>query len=85
MIIDINILGDSILSTSRDNTVKQWNVGNKKCQTFQGHGNWTTKAVHWDGGYVSASVDKTLRIWSNNECKVLRGHSSAINCLENIN
>ena len=80
-----------IVTGSEDGTIKIWQEG-KVAQTLKGHtGAIRAVAISQDGDkIVSASRDKTLKIWSNQgqEIATLRGHrapvySVAINPLNN--
>ena len=86
--------GRRVVSASKDNTLKVWDVENGKYMAgkymeymaeLEGH--WSTAygvAVFPDGQRViSASGDKTLKVWdvATGECvATLEGHSSGVRC-----
>ncbi|MEG5043386.1 nSTAND1 domain-containing NTPase [Microcoleus sp. B4-C1] len=63
--------GKTLASASHDNTVKIWNLANKKLlQTLTGHKDWVLGVSFSPDGQTiaSASVDKTVKLW-NRESK----------------
>lgn len=67
--------GDFIISSSRDKTIKMWEVSTGYCvKTYTGHTDWVRMVrPSPDGLYIaSCSTDQTVRIWMTNskECKV---------------
>ena len=84
MILSIDVQGDNVLSTSRDNTVKKWNVATKKGVSYSGHADWVVSAKFYDGGVISASADRSVRLWkdSGEEVKLAKGHSAGVTCLK---
>merc|ERR1711933_18000 len=69
---------------SRDCTVKVFDTDTGEAtDTFEGHEYQVTGViVTKDGDVVSASLDKTMRLWRNGQCiSVLKGHTGPILCL----
>lgn len=62
-ILSLDILGNMIVSGSKDNTVKVWDIERKKGWTFTGkHMNMITKVIMWDEySAFSGSIDKSIR------------------------
>ncbi|KAI3428691.1 hypothetical protein D9Q98_007514 [Chlorella vulgaris] len=76
--------GAAVVSGSRDTTVLVWNAQSAAVvQKLEGHEYQVTAVlVTSDGDIVSASLDKTIRVWRGGECvHVLRGHEAAVLCL----
>jgi len=75
-----------LASSSKDGTVKVWDVVNRTCQyTFSSHTD-AVAAVRWsgDGTIISGSRDRTIRMWSAAEGRLLAtlpGHAHWINTL----
>ena len=73
--------GTKIVSGSRDNTIRVWNVDTGDCiSTLKGHtGNVYSFGFNHDGTkIVSGSADKTIRVWNvdTGECILtLKGHT----------
>ncbi len=76
--------GRSIVSGSRDGTVKIWDTASGKCvSTFEGHKSDVTSASYApDGKYVvSGSRDSTVKIWdtASGKCvRTLEGHRGEV-------
>ena len=73
-ITSLDVRGNMIVSGSKDNTVKVWDIDRKKGWTFTGkHMNMITKVLMWDDtSAFSSSIDKTIRHfdvrdWGNEE------------------
>ena len=86
-----------VVSGSRDKTIKVWNIKigeNRKAtactlrHTWEGHTKPVVALSHFVASYdciVSASNDKTLRLWKINgthESMVLKGHEKAVSCVQ---
>jgi len=58
-----------LVSASRDNSIKMWDINSYKCErTLIGHKNWVKGlAVTRSGNLVSASADSTVKIWKTDE------------------
>lgn len=75
-----------LCSSSKDGMVKVWNVVQRTCQyTFSTHSD-AVAAVRWsgDGTIITGSRDRTIRLWSSAEGKLLntlQGHAHWINTL----
>ncbi|ETO36630.1 G-protein beta WD-40 repeats containing protein [Reticulomyxa filosa] len=80
--------GSNIVSSSRDNTVRIWDVGSgKQIQTFrEDSGSMYTAKFSPDGHNVlSCSYDGTIRLWdiaSGKQIQVFKGHFSPVNIAE---
>jgi WD40 repeat protein len=76
--------GSLALSSSKDHTVKLWDLAKRECiHTFTGHSDWVPKvcATSDFSQAFSASYDRTIRQWDLvNRCCVreMRGHESII-------
>ncbi len=60
--------GESLLTSSDDNTLKLWNVNSRQLKrTMRGHGGWVIASAFLAGAndrLVSASNDSTIRTWN---------------------
>ena len=73
--------GKTLVSASKDKTVKIWDVESGTCKTtLEGHSD-SVRCVHFNptnpSQLVSGSDDKTIRLWdveSGKELKKLEGH-----------
>lgn len=77
---------ERLCSSSRDGSVKIWNVMRKSCEAILSQHTDSVTAVRWSGrGKIySTSRDKTVRIWSSNDGRqlaVLEGHAHWVNTL----
>lgn len=76
-----------IVSTSRDRTIRFWDVMSSTClYILQGHDNWVRGVqIHPNGKFlISVSDDKTMRIWSieQKRCiKIIPAHSHFVTSL----
>ena len=82
----VTLEGDSIISASRDRTVKMWNLEEGSCfQTLIGHtGSILALAVGLNNELVSGSFDKTIKIWNTDTGKCVRtfyDHDWSVNCI----
>eukprot|EP00191_Tetraselmis_sp_GSL018_P010623 CAMPEP_0177617532 /NCGR_PEP_ID=MMETSP0419_2-20121207/24957_1 /TAXON_ID=582737 /ORGANISM="Tetraselmis sp., Strain GSL018" /LENGTH=392 /DNA_ID=CAMNT_0019116099 /DNA_START=165 /DNA_END=1341 /DNA_ORIENTATION=- len=72
------------VSGSRDNSVIVWDTGScKPDQALEGHSYQVTSvAIGEEGSIVSASLDKTLRVWDANTggSSTLEGHEGPVLC-----
>ena len=69
----------TIVSGSRDETLRVWDLLNNTSQMLTGHEHWVLSVVKLnDTTIVSGSGDRTLRVWdlTNDTSRVLRGHTS---------
>ena len=79
-----------IVSGSRDATVMVWEKNEEEmwCSVhrLEGHEYQVTGVAVLDNGdIVSASLDKTLRVWSGNACKaVVQGHEGPVLCVAKL-
>ena len=88
--------GDHVVSSSRDRTIKIWEVVSGYCvRTLSGHRDWVRQVrIFFDGSLMaSCSNDQSIFVWqistsalsSNNnlECKhfELRGHEHVVECI----
>jgi F-box and WD-40 domain protein CDC4 len=97
MISALDIHGRLVVSGSRDNAVKVWDIQKKRGVTFEvqrGHINWITQVMVWDESSVlSASADRTIRYYdlpqleSDEEYNgiVMRGHTQGVNQIKRLN
>lgn len=75
-----------LASSSKDGSVKVWDVIQRTCQyTYSSHTD-AVAAVRWagDGTIISGSRDRTIRLWSSKEgtlITTLQGHAHWINTL----
>ena len=54
-----------ILSGSKDNTVRVWDINRKKAIVFTEHMNWINQAMIWDEeSGITAACDKSIRLWN---------------------
>lgn len=80
---DLNLL----VSASKDNTIKIWNLDTRECQTtFVGHTSWVScLAIAYNKKLaISGSEDKTIKVWdieNSTEVCCFKGHESEIYCL----
>lgn len=74
----------AVVSGSRDTTVMVWDLAiAQPVQKLEGHEYQVTAVlVTPEGDIVSASLDKTIRVWRDGQCTaVLQGHEAAVLCL----
>ena len=77
--------GNYIVSGSRDNKVKLWDVNKKSLvHTFKGHRDWVNSvATSNDGNYiVSGSKDRKVKLWDVNKKSLVHtfeGHQDSVN------
>jgi platelet-activating factor acetylhydrolase IB subunit alpha len=79
--------GDSLVSCSRDKTLKLWDISTGYCKrTWSGHENWVRRLdLSRDGQtLVSASDDQSIIVWNiQKEAPVLRffAHDNVIEAI----
>ncbi|KAJ8975360.1 hypothetical protein NQ317_000289 [Molorchus minor] len=79
--------GDFVISSSRDKTIKMWEVSTGYCvKTYTGHRDWVRMVRASPDGTLLASCsnDQTVRIWvvSSKECRnELRAHEHVVECI----
>ncbi|KAL8062573.1 hypothetical protein ABFX02_02G156500 [Erythranthe guttata] len=62
-----------LYSGSKDSTIKVWDTYNLQClHTLSGHTKDVTSLVCWDSYLISASLDKTLKVWSATESGTIK-------------
>lgn len=63
-----------LLSSSKDNTVRLWQVGSNKCHSIFLHNNYVT-SIHFnpvdESHFISGSIDGIVRIWGVQEKRVI--------------
>ncbi|PIA41824.1 hypothetical protein AQUCO_02200331v1 [Aquilegia coerulea] len=63
-----------LLSSSKDETVRLWQVGSDECLQVFPHNNYVT-CIQFnptdDGYFISGSIDGKVRIWGLSECRVV--------------
>ncbi|KAB0241844.1 hypothetical protein EZJ55_16060 [Microcystis aeruginosa EAWAG127a] len=76
--------GKTLVSGSRDKTIKLWNVETgKEIRTLKGHDSYVLSVNFSPDGktLVSGSWDKTIKLWNvetGKEIRTLKGHDSAV-------
>jgi WD40 repeat protein len=74
--------GKTVVTASRDKTVKLWNLDGKELVTLQGHNADVRSAVFSPDGQTiaSASWDNTAKLWNlaGQELVTLRGHQAGV-------
>lgn len=79
--------GDKVVSCSRDQTVKIWEVETGYCiKTFSEHSEWVRSvATNLDGSLLaSCGNDQTIHVWESSSGKVkcsLREHEHVVECV----
>ncbi|KAL0051183.1 hypothetical protein WJX82_003205 [Trebouxia sp. C0006] len=79
-----NLPHGGIVSGSRDNTLRIWNVQTAHTiQILEGHEYQVTGViVRPDGCIVSCALDKSIRVWKDGKCiETLQGHEGPVQCL----
>ena len=86
-IMQLKVFGSTIVSFSKDNSIKIWDINSKECkQTLKGHKDWIRDiaTVNKNSEIVSASDDWTVKIWDKKtgECKnTFIGHTMPVTCV----
>ena len=73
-----------VVSGSRDNTLRVWNLETRESRVFSGHSDAVDAIAVLDSNRViSGSRDNTLRVWNleTRESEVLEGHSGAVDAI----
>lgn len=83
--------GDHLVSSSRDKSIKVWEVATGYCvRTYSGHREWVRMVrVYGDSLIASCSNDQTVRVWplalgpnTTKDCKLeLRDHDHVVECI----
>ncbi|PSC75649.1 phospholipase A-2-activating [Micractinium conductrix] len=79
--------GGAVVSGSRDCTVIVWDLASAEpVQKLEGHQYQVSSVlVTPEGDVVSASLDKTIRVWRDGQCTAtLEGHEAAVLCLAQL-
>lgn len=78
-----------IVSGSKDNLVKIWDIKTKKSYSFNKHMNLINQAIVWDdSSALTASADRSIRYWdikNPEECIHLKGHGACVTQLKRLN
>ena len=78
----------TIVSGSRDNTLRVWDLTNDTSRVLRGHTDYVLSVMKLNKTtIVSGSCDKTLRVWdlTNDTSRELRGHTSGVNSVIKLN
>ncbi len=70
-----------IVSGSRDNTVRVWDMQGNQLAVCSGHDNWVTSVcITQDGKILSGSADTTVRVWDmeGKQLGICRGHENMV-------
>jgi len=82
----LEILGEQLISSSDDNTIKIWDLKTNTCtSTLQGHAGGITALKILGKQLISGSYDKMIKIWDlkTNTCtSTLQGHTSGVTAFE---
>ncbi|OLL22640.1 Ribosome biogenesis protein ytm1 [Neolecta irregularis DAH-3] len=81
----VHVSGQHILTGSYDNIARLWDFSGNVVCTFKGH-NRPIKAVKiLDGVYLTASMDRSIRVWETTSCRLeLVGHKGPIEDIDSI-
>ncbi len=82
----LNASNPRLASSSKDGTVRVWNIGNRSCDYVLGGHTASVNAVRWggDGLLYTASSDRSIKVWSAKEGKLVRSldqHAHWVNTL----
>jgi WD40 repeat protein len=79
---DVTVDETTVISASRDNTIRIWDKQTGEClNILKGHNNTVTSVAIQDNTLISGSLDTSVRVWdkSSGECmQVLEGHSEGV-------
>ncbi|PWN47288.1 WD40 repeat-like protein [Violaceomyces palustris] len=72
--IHLNATSPRLASSSKDGTVRVWNVGTRRCEFVLGGHTASVNAVRWggEGAIYTASSDRTVKVWSSDGGKLIR-------------
>ncbi|HEY9665393.1 MAG TPA: AAA-like domain-containing protein, partial [Coleofasciculaceae cyanobacterium] len=77
--------GQTLASTSEDDTIKLWSLDGSELKTLRGHRSWVSSVSFSPDGQmiVSASGDGTIKVWSldGSELQTLQGHSGGVSSI----
>lgn len=75
-----------VASSSKDGTIKVWDIVRKQCLFTLGGHTAPVKAIKWggEGLLYTASQDRTIKVWDTKDgklCRTLEGHGHWVNTL----
>jgi WD40 repeat protein len=81
-VLHMDLKDNKLLTSSRDTTVRLWDLQRMSSKSYSGHTNWVTKAYHIPGGFVSVSADRSVIVWEDESKHVMRGHAGGVSQLK---